>query len=105
MYLVLDNHPAHKTQQSFALMRALKFEPLLLPTYSCEFNSVEHVWALCKKKLRSLLAENVRAMTIDALTFDRFVQSALTHPPETFFGLIQANRKFMEQMFKDLQAG
>ena len=22
-----------------------------------------------------------------------------------FFGLIQANRKFMEQMFKDLQAG
>jgi hypothetical protein len=101
----MDNHPAHKTPQSLALLRELKFEPLFFPSYSCEFNSVEHVWALCKQKLRLLLAENVRAMTIDELTFDRFVQSALTHPPATFFGLIQANRKFMEQMFKDLQAG
>lgn len=34
-----------------------------MPSYSCQFNSVEFVWALFKRKFPEIVAQNVQTVT------------------------------------------
>ena len=56
-YLVFDNHPSHKSNSTIAFIEDY-FKPLALPTYSCEFNSIETLWshikAIFKKEIAHL---------------------------------------------------
>lgn len=52
--LVIDGHPAHLTVSNRALMEQ-HFEITQLPASSCEFNSIEWLWSLVKKKFRSTI--------------------------------------------------
>ena len=46
--VVIDNHKAHHTPKSIKHLANLNIEPLWMPTYSPEFNSIELLWAVVK---------------------------------------------------------
>ena len=50
-YLVLDNHTAHK---NVVIRPTLEqhFNVLWLPSYSCQFNSIETFWSILKRRYR-----------------------------------------------------
>ena len=45
--MLYDGARAHTARVSMKLMQDL-FEPLQIPVYSCEFNSIEKVWSVAK---------------------------------------------------------
>lgn len=47
-YIVYDNHTAHRATVNEAYIE-LYFNKLRLPIYSCEFNSIETLWAHIKR--------------------------------------------------------
>jgi transposase len=53
IYVVLDNHTAHHSHDVVAQMAELNFEPLYMPPYSPEFNSIESLWGVLKKQLQT----------------------------------------------------
>ena len=74
--VVIDNHTAHIA--SLNVMRQY-FRVLRMPPYSCQFNSIEHVWGICKGKFRKLLnIENERLRRIDETCFQRIVRESLS---------------------------
>ena len=56
-YLILDNHSAHKTQASVNAMR-FNFKTIRIPKYSCQFNSIEHLFGVIKQYFRKLLLDH-----------------------------------------------
>jgi len=54
--LVYDNHPSHIKPLAVREYIHSNFSPLRLPTYSCEFNSIEKVWSQLKAKFKSEMA-------------------------------------------------
>ena len=55
-YLVLDNHLAHK---NILIRPTLEqhFNVMWLPSYSCQFNSIETFWSILKSRYRKMLHE------------------------------------------------
>ena len=54
--LVLDNASAHCSIKKGSLAALLKyFTPLNTPSYSCRFNSIEHLWGYSKHALKCLM--------------------------------------------------
>jgi len=54
--LVYDNHPSHIKPKIVRDYIQEHFTPLRLPTYSCEFNSIEKVWSQLKAKFKAEMA-------------------------------------------------
>ena len=54
--LVYDNHPSHIKPLAVREYIQNNFIPLRLPTYSCEFNSIEKVWSQLKAKFKTEIA-------------------------------------------------
>ena len=54
--LVIDNHAAHKSTAVKQLLQK-HFVVFYMPAQSCEFNSIEHLWADIKRRFRQSLAE------------------------------------------------
>ena len=50
-YLILDNHSAHRSKKLTELLTA-NFKVLWMPPYSCEFNSIERLWAYIKRSFK-----------------------------------------------------
>jgi transposase len=55
-YLVIDNASAHTKSESKQAI-ADSFIPMNVPPYSCQFNSIEHLWAVLKHNIRKMLFE------------------------------------------------
>jgi hypothetical protein len=60
-FLVLDNHAAHRSKDVRPTLNQY-FQPLFMPPYSCEFNSIEHCWGFMKEKFRRRLAQSVHTI-------------------------------------------
>ena len=45
IYVVMDNHGAHRTNLTKSLMQSLRIEPAYMSSNSPEFNSIETLWA------------------------------------------------------------
>lgn len=56
--LVIDNHPAHKSNLVKEKLHSL-FDVMWLPRYSCEFNSQESVWAYIKREFKAIIGIRV----------------------------------------------
>ena len=50
--VVLDNHPAHKTDTIKVLARNLNMELLYLPPYKPELNPIESLWSVVKRNIK-----------------------------------------------------
>ena len=61
--LVYDNHPSHIKPQVVRDYIQEHFIPLRLPTYSCEFNSIEKVWSQLKAKFKTEMAQRANDIT------------------------------------------
>ena len=59
IFMVLDNHKAHVNEDVAQAMQLLNIVPLWMPTYSPEFNSIESLWAVIKRKVQQELAASV----------------------------------------------
>ena len=55
IYLVMDNHPAHRTLETRRLMNNLRIEPFYMSSNSPEFNSIETLWAGVKLRVNQKL--------------------------------------------------
>lgn len=51
--IVLDNHLSHKTNEVSELARQLGFELLFQPPYTPEINSIESLWSVVKRDLKT----------------------------------------------------
>ena len=51
-YIVLDNHPAHRTIANREMARQLNFELLFMPPYTPELNSIEALWSVIKRDFK-----------------------------------------------------
>ena len=60
IYLVMDNHSAHKTPLTLELLRELNICPYFMSSNSPEFNSIETLWAGVKKRFHDSLNEHVK---------------------------------------------
>ena len=56
VYLVLDNASSHHNNASKQCMAALNFRPLFIVPYSPEFNSIERLWSVIKRRIKARLA-------------------------------------------------
>ena len=57
-YVVMDNCSIHKGENIRAMIEATGAKLIYLPTYSPEFNPIEHCWSKLKSILRSISARN-----------------------------------------------
>ena len=101
-WLVLDNAAAH---HAHSVKKVLKryFRPLFLPAYSCQFNSVELLWALLKRKVvsahtnlmfrREANVEHMRALV--QLTCDDEIGL------DVYTNLLGANRKYLNSFLNE----
>lgn len=104
IYLVLDNHSAHQTKFADECMRILNIEPVRMPTYSPELNSIEVMWAHFKKKMQ---VELLSFRDPDNLTDQVFKNMVLKvtkecADPQLVSRLLLSNRHFVQKQVKDL---
>ena len=57
IYLVLDNHPTHKSVAAKILAEELNITFTMLTPYSPEFNSIERLWGYMKKEFKNIIKE------------------------------------------------
>jgi transposase len=55
VYVVLDNHPSHHTKEVTELAKNLGLELMFMPPYSPELNSIEALWSVLKRSVKSQL--------------------------------------------------
>ena len=60
IYVVMDNHSAHRTHLTLQLMNELNLKPVFMSSNSPEFNSIETLWAGVKRRFHEAL--NVHVM-------------------------------------------
>jgi len=62
LYLVIDNHSAHKSERALDAMERLSFREVFMPTYSPEFNCIETLWGVTKKRVREKLLHSTHEL-------------------------------------------
>lgn len=75
------------------------FEPLQVPCYSCEFNSIEKVWSVAKcyyKKRTLAIQEEMNNDAFKKLVIESFQQITNTK----MANLIKSNRKYITDVLK-----
>ena len=100
--LLYDGHPAHVSADCLSLAREF-FEPLQIPGYSCEFNSIEKVWGLAKAVynkrvlLKAAVADRKELKANVLAVFDSI-------PQATMDNLVNANRAYIEGVLRRVAA-
>lgn len=90
-FLVLDGHSAHFTPENRVLLNQY-FVPLRMPAHSCQFNSVETLFAVAKTNLRRLIALEDDQMTQDR--FESLVKLSIGMVDNAAMqGIIRSNRR------------
>jgi transposase len=74
--IVLDNHPAHKTDTIKVLARNLNMELLYLPPYKPEMNPIESLWSVVKRNIKMNLLER-QYETLTQTDFEDLVSRCL----------------------------
>lgn len=93
--LVLDNHPAHRSEGSLALLREF-FVVDFQPAYSSNFNCQETVWSLLKREFMKRLhrrSENIETMD----GFRAFLQTVIDDVPLDVERLLRSNREYVKK--------
>ncbi|MEM7734738.1 MAG: IS630 family transposase [Deinococcota bacterium] len=80
--LILDNWTVHHGDAVKDLVKAAKCELLYLPTYSPDFNPIEHLFAKIKTFIKQLRPDSV------ANLIDAFCQAVLTITPDNIHNSI-----------------
>ena len=93
-YLILDNHSAHKSVEVMAYIK-LYFIPLLMPAYSCEFNSIETLWSLVKSRYKTKIARRNQAINNPEELREFVLKIAQDIPPEVARRIERANSKYI----------
>jgi hypothetical protein len=92
--LLYDAHRAHTSLDARALIPKL-FNPLPIPTYSCEFNSIEKVWSFAKVQWK----KQMLASKVDIKSMEQLVQrvTALFNDldKKALHDLFYANRAYL----------
>ena len=94
-----DGHPSHarKDSKTFA---AKYFRLIQCVPYTCEFNSVESVWALFKRDIRKRLL--LHPEDLDQFTFNEMVMTSLhSIPHPTINGVLKSNRRFLRGLLQE----
>jgi transposase len=63
-YVIMDNCSIHKGKAIRNLIESVGAKLIYLPTYSPEFNPIEHCWSKLKSLLRQIGARNYRDLAI-----------------------------------------
>jgi transposase len=56
IHLILDNHAAHHTIEMREVFENLNFIPHFMPPYSPQFNSIEALWGIIKRRVKDRMA-------------------------------------------------
>ena len=85
--IVVDNHSVH-----ISCIEELSkyFKVLRLPTYSCEFNSIETIWGLAKQRLKKIML--MQTEEVSKTYFNDLVRQALAIDKSVVGSVIKSNR-------------
>ena len=92
--LVLDQHRAHTSPKVRPLLEA-SFRVLWVPVSSCEFNSIEWLWAHIKRRFRKTLTQKVRAIKEQTDLIAEVDTAAEQVPQRVATQMLGANRKYI----------
>ena len=73
----------------------LYFIPLLMPPYSCEFNSIETLWSLVKTRYKTKIARRNQAINDPEELREFVLRIAEDVPPEIARRIERANLKYI----------
>ena len=97
-YLVIDNASSHINSEARQFI-AEHFFPLNVVQYSCQFNSIEHLWARVKQNLRRLILDYPEE--IDEDTWRNLVhESWHMISPSVFEAMTTANRSYLSDLLE-----
>ena len=96
--LLYDGASAHTASRSQHKL-SLHFKGLQMPPYSCEFNSIETIWAVAKANFAKLCLVNAQPMTRSR--FEQLVLQSLTMiSPTKVNNIYTHNRKHIAKMLQ-----
>ena len=101
--IVLDNHKAHWGEKTASVMRELNLQPLFMPAYSPELNSIETLWGTVKTLIKNFLANNEGIHRITGETFLAAVQQILIFDRENAVSFMACNRKALKEQLDKMQ--
>ena len=89
-YLVIDNASAHLGPDAKEFI-SKHFVPFNVPAYSCQFNSIEHLWSVLKANIKKLLFSYPEH--IDEQTWRDMIYAAWFQiEPSVFEAMVGSNR-------------
>ena len=91
-YLVLDNHPAHRSNQ--VREELSRFHACFQPAYSSNFNCQETVWSLLKREYFVRLHRRDRDLTNQA-EFRAMIEQLCADVPVNAENILRANRLYI----------
>ena len=102
IYVVMDNHSAHKTPLTLELLKSLNIKPVFMSSNSPEFNSIETLWAGVKKRFHEALNAFVQIHKLTQPQFRQIIIDSLSITPEQARAAMGYNRKAMLDFFNEL---
>ena len=102
IYVVMDNHSAHKTHLTLELMNQLNIKPVFMSSNSPEFNSIETLWAGVKKRFHEALNIHVKRHNLTKGMFRQMIVDSLVVSSDQARAAMGYNRKAMLDFFDSL---
>ena len=103
-HLVIDNHSAHHSKLIDNLLRD-HFTVTYLPTYSCQFNSIETLWSVIKKQFRKQVGIRVRQITQQCHLNQLVLDVAVRIPQRLVNNICRANRSYLLNQLLSIKRG
>ena len=95
-YLVYDNHKSHLVEENAEFIDE-NFIPLRLPAYSCEFNSIETLWAHLKHKFKLEIVEHLEKIQNPEQLKDMVLKIAQSYPEANVKNILRANSNYIQK--------
>ena len=95
--IVLDNHKAHWGEATASVMRELNLQPLFMPAYSPELNSIETLWGTIKMTIKNFLANNNEVHRLTGHVFLKAIQQILIVDRSKAISFIACNKKALKE--------
>ena len=93
----MDNHKAHWGEATAIVMRELNLQPLFMPAYSPELNSIETLWGTIKTTIKNFLANNEEIKKITGAMFLDAVKQILIVDRAKAVSFLTCNRKALKE--------
>lgn len=103
-HLVIDNHIAHRSKKATDIMSE-HFELLWLPVNSCQFNSIERLWADIKRRFRQHICQLVGRVKCQQDLVEAVQMVAWRTPDSIVRQLLTSNRQYMLKYLIMIQRG